>query len=104
MAYDVIKKMYSAIKYLSLTMPNCPVADIFPIFPLHHFMTSDSVITINSSQVGDHLSAVHIIEQALARTGGQDGIRQVFLAVIGNRLMVKPAAHQYAARLLEEQS
>jgi hypothetical protein len=57
-------------------------------------MTSDSVITINSSEVEDRLSTVHIVEQALARTGGQDGTRQVFLVVIGNRLPVKPAAHQ----------
>jgi hypothetical protein len=68
---------------------------MFPrLSTLHHFMTSDSVITINSSEVEDRLSTVHIVEQALARTGGQDGTRQVFLVVIGNRLPVKPAAHQ----------
>jgi hypothetical protein len=64
-------------------MPNRPIAEIFPIIHLHHFMTSDSVITINSSEVEDRLSTVHIVEQAL-----------VFLVVIGNRLPVKPAAHQ----------
>ena len=50
------------------------------------------------------MSIVHIIDKALARTGGQDGIRQVFAG--GNRK--SGAGHassaSYTARLLEEQT